>query len=83
MLMVRPERIRVLDSETAGAEDLNVVAGTLTDRTYNGLMVRYHVTTKEGREIVASVPSAEAPSHSIGAAVRVAWSVGAGSFVNS
>ncbi|HEV2357763.1 MAG TPA: ABC transporter ATP-binding protein [bacterium] len=78
LVMVRPERLRLLNG---GDDPPNVISGTLTDRAYNGLVVRYQVTTAARKEIVLSVPSFSAPPVEVGMPVRVGWAIEAGRVV--
>ena len=78
LVMVRPERLRLLNG---GDDPPNVISGTLTDRAYNGLVVRYQVTTAARKEIVLSVPSVGAPPVEVGMSVRVGWAIEAGRVV--
>jgi putative spermidine/putrescine transport system ATP-binding protein len=78
LVMVRPDRLRLLSSED---DPPNVISGTLTDRAYNGQVVRYHVTTSAGQKIVVSAPSFSGPPVEIGMSVRVGWAIEAGRIV--
>jgi putative spermidine/putrescine transport system ATP-binding protein len=81
VVMVRPERMSLIDGGAAGGQQVNVVEGRLTDCTYNGLAVRYHVTTAAGRQLIASVSPAGAPALPEGSPVRLGWPIDASRIV--
>lgn len=77
-LAVRPEAIAVRPpvGEWSGG---NVVSATVREAVYAGSAVRVHATLTSGQRIVAHV--AAGTSVTVGAAVRLAWPVERGRFV--
>ncbi len=77
-LAVRPEAIAVRPpvGEWSGG---NVVSATVREAVYAGSAVRVHATLTSGQRIVAHVPAGT--SVAVGAAVRLAWPVERGRFV--
>ncbi|MBL3699823.1 ABC transporter ATP-binding protein [Leucobacter luti] len=68
--VVRPERIRVHDPDSAGHEC--VLDGVVADITYLGAQRRVEIATEDGTVIVRSGVETLAPE--VGARVRLAWS---------
>ncbi|MDO8364892.1 MAG: TOBE domain-containing protein, partial [Actinomycetota bacterium] len=69
---LRPERIRVVHSETADSEVS--VEGTVIDLQYLGADSRIRVDLVDGSHLLASVPSDGLVGVAIGGPVRLAWS---------
>jgi putative spermidine/putrescine transport system ATP-binding protein len=68
---VRPERLRVVQHETAEAEIS--VAGVVSDVQYLGADCRVRVQLDDGTSMIASVPSDGLAGVAIGEEVRLAW----------
>ncbi|WP_290741424.1 ABC transporter ATP-binding protein [Amaricoccus sp.] len=75
VLAVRPEHLRVGEP---GAGD-NALAGTISDKVYNGAEMNLQVVLPTGQRIVLSVPDrSEAAALPIGSEVTVCWPVDGG-----
>lgn len=71
-LSLRPERIRLLPAEAAGA----LVRGTIVEASFFGNMQRYLVRIDGGETLIATRPSLGEPMVPAGTAVGLAWERG-------
>lgn len=71
-LSLRPERIRLLPAEAAGA----LVRGTIVEASFFGNMQRYLVRIDGGETLIATQPSLGEPMVPAGTAVGLAWEPG-------
>jgi spermidine/putrescine ABC transporter ATP-binding subunit len=71
-LSLRPERIRLLPAEAAGA----LVRGTIVEASFFGNMQRYLVRIDAGETLIATRPSLGEPMVPAGTAVGLAWEPG-------
>jgi putative spermidine/putrescine transport system ATP-binding protein len=68
---IRPERLRVVQHETAEGEIS--VAGVVSDVQYVGADCRVRVQLDDGTSMIVSVPSDGLAGVAIGGSVRLAW----------
>jgi putative spermidine/putrescine transport system ATP-binding protein len=68
---IRPERVRLVDQETAANE--LAVTGSVTDIQYLGAECRVRVQLDDGSYMIASVPSDGLAGVAIGGTARLAW----------
>jgi spermidine/putrescine ABC transporter ATP-binding subunit len=68
-LSLRPERIRLLPAEAAGA----LVRGTIVEASFFGNMQRYLVRIDAGETLIATRPSLGEPMVPAGSAVGLSW----------
>jgi putative spermidine/putrescine transport system ATP-binding protein len=75
-ITVRPEKIRILDEDTAASPDDRVETGTVSEVVYVGMITRFRVALDAGGELVVAVQNYDAPTgqeRRRGEHVRVAW----------
>lgn len=69
LVMIRPERVRLAESQNGG------VLGVITRAMYLGERARYEVETDSGQRLIASVPLASSPLLPEGQRVSADWPV--------
>ena len=70
---VRPEHLQLVDGD-ASSDNLNVIHGTLSGRTFAGNLTRLFIDVGNDTQVVVEARPQDAPSE-IGASVRVGWPV--------
>ena len=71
---IRPERIRIVDADTAAADGDVVVDGIVSDLQYLGADIRVRADLTDGSHLLATAPSDGFSSVAIGSSIRLAWS---------
>ena len=76
-LIVRPEKIRLLEDGTPDPPDARVETGEIVEATYLGVLTRYTIALDNGDKLVAARQNLETAAtdaaFSTGRRVRVAW----------
>jgi putative spermidine/putrescine transport system ATP-binding protein len=68
---VRPEHLRIVDAN-AEVEQLNVIDGTLSGRTFAGNLTRLFIDVGDDKPVVIEARPQDAPKE-IGASLRIGW----------